>query len=108
MKEAASYSPAACYKHLPELWRKLKDGIALWLLSRSFQEAGLPLPVGLLALPQEVKDKILGFLKVCTRCVSKFEKLLVPPSQPFTAAVKSIQDNNLDLEQKLLYASFLI
>ncbi|GAX78524.1 hypothetical protein CEUSTIGMA_g5964.t1 [Chlamydomonas eustigma] len=59
----AALSQPSCFKALPELWRKLKDGVALWLLSRTFQEAGLPSPVSLLVLPLEVKDKILGLLK---------------------------------------------
>ena len=54
----------ACFRDVPRLWLGLKEGVAAWLLSRCFQEAGLPPPVGLLMLPREVLDTILGLLQV--------------------------------------------
>ena len=54
----------ACLRDVPRLWLGLKEGVAAWLLSRCFQEAGLPPPVGLLMLPREVLDTILGLLQV--------------------------------------------
>ena len=57
-------SAGACFRDVPRLWLGLKEGVAAWLLSRCFQEAGLPPPVGLLMLPREVLDTILGLLQV--------------------------------------------
>ena len=57
-------SAGACFRDVPRLWLGLKEGVAAWLLSRCFQEAGLPPPVGLLMLPREVLDTILGLVQV--------------------------------------------
>lgn len=47
-----------------ELWRRLKDGLAFPMLLAAYAEAGLHPPAGLLALPEELKQRVLGFLGV--------------------------------------------
>jgi hypothetical protein len=46
------------------LWTALKDGIAFPMLLAVHADAGLPPPAGLLALPQELRDKVLKQLSV--------------------------------------------
>lgn len=47
-----------------ELWRRLKDGLAFPMLLAAYAEAGLQPPAGLLALPEELKQRVLGLLGV--------------------------------------------
>lgn len=50
--------------NLKQLWTELKDGLALKMLAGLRQSAGLSPPLGLLALPAELKTKILAALQV--------------------------------------------
>ena len=50
--------------NLKQLWTELKDGLALKMLAGLRQSAGLSPPLGLLALPAELKTKILSALQV--------------------------------------------
>ena len=50
--------------NLKQLWTELKDGLALKMLAGLRQSAGLSPPLGLLALPTELKTKILSALQV--------------------------------------------
>jgi hypothetical protein len=52
------------FKNLQQLWTELKDGLALEMLAGLRQSAGLSPPLGLLALPAELKTKILASLQV--------------------------------------------
>ncbi len=52
------------FKNLQQLWTELKDGLALKMLAGLRQSAGLSPPLGLLALPAELKTKILASLQV--------------------------------------------
>jgi len=52
------------FKNLQQLWTELKDGLALKVLAGLRQSAGLSPPLGLLALPAELKTKILASLQV--------------------------------------------
>lgn len=52
------------FKNLQKLWTELKDGLALKMLAGLRQSAGLSPPLGLLALPAELKNKILASLQV--------------------------------------------
>ncbi len=52
------------FKDLQQLWTDLKDGLALKMLAGLRQSAGLSPPLGLLALPAELKTKILASLQV--------------------------------------------
>ncbi|KAL0021412.1 hypothetical protein WJX79_003342 [Trebouxia sp. C0005] len=51
------------FKNLQKLWTELKDGLALKMLAGLRQSAGLSPPLGLLALPAELKNKILASLQ---------------------------------------------
>ncbi|KAL0053556.1 hypothetical protein WJX82_007510 [Trebouxia sp. C0006] len=51
------------FKNLQQLWTELKDGLALKMLAGLRQSAGLSPPLGLLALPAELKTKILASLQ---------------------------------------------
>lgn len=50
-----------------DLWRRLKDGLAFPMLLAAYAEAGLQPPAGLLALPEELKQRVLGLLGVSAR-----------------------------------------
>lgn len=52
------------FKNLQQLWTELKDRLALKILAGLRQSAGLSPPLGLLALPAELKTKILASLQV--------------------------------------------
>ena len=54
------------YNNVQQLWTELKDGLALKLLASLQQAAGLSPQFGLLALPSELKLKILSHLQVTT------------------------------------------
>jgi hypothetical protein len=47
------------------------------VLSRAFQAAGLEPPVGLLTLPTEIKDQVLGLLTVSRERERQREALFV-------------------------------
>lgn len=49
---------------MEQLWTELKDGLALKVLASLRVSAGLAPPLGLLALPTELKIKILSSLQV--------------------------------------------
>ena len=55
----------SAFTDLQQLWTELKDGLAMKALAGLRQMAGLPPPLGLLALPSELKFKILASLQVC-------------------------------------------
>ncbi|KAL4538896.1 hypothetical protein Ndes2526B_g02828 [Nannochloris sp. 'desiccata'] len=50
------------HEALKKVWNILKDSIALPMLTAACLSAGYPPPVGLLTLPTEVKDSLLGML----------------------------------------------
>ncbi len=58
---------ASAFTNLQQLWTALKDGLALKMLTGLRQSAGLSPPLGLLALPAELKTKILASLQVLLR-----------------------------------------
>lgn len=45
------------------LWTALKDGLAFPMLLAAYAEAGLPPPVGLLALPEDIKHRLLELVE---------------------------------------------
>lgn len=47
-----------------QLWTRLKDGLAFPMLLAAYAEAGLAPPAGLLALPEELKQRVLEALGV--------------------------------------------
>ena len=47
-----------------QLWTRLKDGLAFPMLLAAYAEAGLPPPAGLLALPEDLKQRLLTALGV--------------------------------------------
>lgn len=47
-----------------QLWTRLKDGLAFPMLLAAYAEAGLAPPAGLLALPEELKQRVLEGLGV--------------------------------------------
>ena len=53
------------FTDLQQLWTEVKDGLAEKALAALRQSAGLPPPLGLLALPTELKLRILASLQVC-------------------------------------------
>lgn len=61
---ASQHAATAAFKHLPQLWTELKDGLALKLVAALRQRAGLAPLFGLLALPSDLKHKILLQLQV--------------------------------------------
>ena len=63
-QEAATATSA--FTDLQQLWTELKDRLALKVFASLRQSAGLPPPLGLLALPTELKTKILSSLQVCS------------------------------------------
>ncbi len=46
------------------LWTALKDGLAFPILMAAYAEAGLPPPVGILALPEDLKHRLLESMEV--------------------------------------------
>ena len=54
----------SAFTNMQQLWTDLKDGLALKMLAGLRQIAGLSPPPGLLALPAELRTKILANLQV--------------------------------------------
>lgn len=63
-----SESATSAFTDLQQLWTELKDDLAIKVFASLRQSAGLPPPLGLLALPADLKIKILTFLQVPTSC----------------------------------------
>ncbi|DBA78763.1 TPA: hypothetical protein ACH3X1_008669 [Trebouxia sp. C0004] len=59
----SSEEAVSLFKDLEQLWTELKDKLALKMLAGLRQSAGLSPPLGLLALPAELKTKILSSLQ---------------------------------------------
>jgi hypothetical protein len=60
----AAHVSAGVFRSLRPLWVRLRDGLALALCAACHQAAGLSAPVGLLALPLELKESVLRSLEV--------------------------------------------
>lgn len=53
-------------QNVRELWNRLKDDVTLPLLAALARAAGQEPPLGLLALPTEIKELCMSFLPVST------------------------------------------
>ena len=65
----ASCDPAAGLQHpqQQEAWRQVKDTLVLPIKTALCRAAGQPLPLNLLLLPSELRDRCLQHLQACSR-----------------------------------------
>ncbi len=63
------------FKDLQQLCTELKDGLALKMLAGLQQSVGLTAPLGLHALPAELKTKILASLQVLLNLIYTCQRM---------------------------------